>query len=44
MLYVDPGLGSMVFQVLAAGVVAGLLTLARIRTAIRGFFKRLWRR
>jgi len=39
-MYIDPGAGSVAFQILGAAIIAGLSTLSRVRVAVRGFFGR----
>jgi hypothetical protein len=39
-MYIDPGAGSVAFQILGAVIIAGLSTLSRVRMAMRGFFDR----
>ena len=38
--YVDPGLGSYIFQLAIAGFVAGVYTLRHYSQAVFGFFRR----
>jgi len=40
-MYIDPGAGSIAFQILGAALIAGLSTLSRVRGAMRGFWDRL---
>jgi hypothetical protein len=43
-LYIDPGLGSMVFQILAAGVISTLATFSKVRNGLARLIKRIFRR
>jgi hypothetical protein len=43
-MYIDPAAGSMVIQVLIAGVLAATATIKRVRDAIAHFVLRLFRR
>ncbi len=36
--YLDPGTGTFILQILAAGLVGGLFYIRRIGKAIKGFF------
>lgn len=40
-MYIDPGAGSLLFQVIAAGAVGVLASVGRIRRAIADFFAKL---
>ena len=40
--YIDPLSGSIILQVLAAGLFAGLLTIKRFWLRVRSAFSRLW--
>jgi hypothetical protein len=40
-MYIDPGAGSLLFQVIAAGAVGVLASVSRIRRAIANFFAKL---
>jgi hypothetical protein len=40
-MYIDPTTGSLVLQFLAAGVLSVLAMFARVREAIKSFFKML---
>ena len=40
-MYIDPGAGSLLFQVIAAGAVGVLASIGRIRRAISDFFSKL---
>jgi hypothetical protein len=40
-VYIDPTTGSLVLQVLAAGILSVIATVSRVREAIKRFFKRL---
>jgi len=42
--YLDPISGSVILQVLIAGVLGALLTIKRVGWAVRDFFSRLWKR
>jgi hypothetical protein len=42
--YLDPISGSVILQVLIAGVLGALLTIKRVSWAMRDFFSRLWKR
>lgn len=44
MPYVDPGAGSMLIQVLAAGVIALLVAVAKVRDKVRLIVRRLFKR
>lgn len=44
MQYVDPGAGSMLLQILSAGLVAFLLSLSRVRHGLSAFFRRVFHR
>ena len=39
-MYIDPGTGSLVIQVVTASVIAGLASLRRIRDSIARIFSR----
>lgn len=43
-MYIDPGAGSLLFQVIAAGAVGLLASIGRLRRAIADFFAKLRRR
>ena len=43
-MYVDPASGSLILQLLAAGALAAVATMTRVRNALRGFFRSLLRR
>ena len=40
-MYIDPTAGSLMLQVIAAGVVSTLAVTARVRDAVKSFFKSL---
>ena len=40
-MYIDPGAGSLLFQVIAAGAVGLLASIGRLRRAIADFFAKL---
>jgi len=40
-MYIDPGAGSLLFQVIAAGAVGVLASIGRIRRAIADFIGKL---
>jgi hypothetical protein len=40
-MYIDPTTGSLVLQVLAAGVLSLLAMVSRVREAVKSFFKLL---
>ena len=44
-MYIDPSAGSLILQMAAAGIVAGLAAISRVRTAVVSALKRLrfWR-
>jgi hypothetical protein len=42
-LYIDPGTGSLVIQVLIAGAVSVLIFLKNIKLAVNGFFKNIFK-
>jgi hypothetical protein len=42
LLYIDPGSGSIVLQLLIAAVTGAVFVLVRIRTQIKLFFSRLF--
>jgi hypothetical protein len=43
-MYIDPGAGSIAFQILGASVIAALSMISRVRAAVRGMFERLRRK
>lgn len=43
-MYIDPGAGSVAFQILGASVIAALSTIARVRVAVRGLLGRFRRK
>lgn len=43
-MYIDPGAGSIAFQILGASVIAALSTMSRVRAAVRDLLGRLWRK
>jgi hypothetical protein len=43
-MYIDPAAGSLVLQVLAAGLISGLAFFARARRVIREFVGKIFRR
>lgn len=43
-MYIDPAAGSLILQVLIAGVVSALAAMARVRRAIGSFFGSLFGR
>jgi hypothetical protein len=40
-MYIDPSTGSLVLQLLAAGVLSTLAMVSSVRNAVTNFFKRL---
>jgi hypothetical protein len=40
-MYIDPAAGSLVLQVLIAGLVSAFATISRLRNAVVGFFRSL---
>lgn len=40
-MYIDPGAGSVAFQILGASIIAALSMVSRVRMAVRGLFDRL---
>lgn len=42
--YLDPGTGSYILQIIAGGMLAGLLTLKNYRTKILDLIKKLFRK
>jgi hypothetical protein len=40
-MYIDPTAGSLVLQVLAAGVLSALAMIGRVRQAVKSFFRSL---
>ena len=40
-MYIDPTAGSLVLQLLAAGVLSGLAMFSRVREGAKSFFKSL---
>ena len=40
-MYVDPGSGSLILQVVIAGAVSALATVGRVRRAVSGFLASL---
>jgi hypothetical protein len=38
-MYVDPSAGSLILQLLAAGVIAGAAMITRVRDAVRHFVR-----
>jgi hypothetical protein len=43
-MYIDPAAGSMVLQVLIAGVLAAMATLKSVRDSVKRFIQGLFRR
>lgn len=43
-MYIDPAAGSLILQVLVAGVISALATMARARKAVGSFFSSLFGR
>lgn len=43
-MYIDPGAGSVAFQIIGASVIAALSTITRLRVAVRGLLGRLRRK
>jgi len=43
-MYIDPAAGSLVLQVLVAGVVSALAMMARVRRAVGSFFASMFGR
>jgi len=43
-MYIDPTAGSLVLQVLAAGVLSAVVMLGRLREGIKQVFRSLWPR
>ena len=41
-MYIDPAAGSMILQVLAASIVAGLATVRRLREAVALLLRRVF--
>jgi hypothetical protein len=44
LMYIDPGAGSVAFQILGASLIAALSTISRVRVAVRGLFDRFRRK
>jgi hypothetical protein len=40
-MYIDPGAGSVAFQILGASIIAALSTISRVRVAVRGLLGRI---
>ena len=40
-MYIDPGAGSVAFQIIGASVIAALSMVSRVRVAIRGLLDRI---
>jgi hypothetical protein len=40
-MYIDPSAGSLVLQILAAGVLSAVAMVSRVREAIKSFFRSL---
>ena len=40
-MYIDPTTGSLVLQLVAAGVLSGLAMVSRVRDTLKSFFKML---
>jgi hypothetical protein len=38
-MYIDPSVGSLVLQLLAAGVLSAIAMFARVREALKSFFR-----
>jgi hypothetical protein len=43
-MYIDPAAGSLILQLIAAGVLAAATTMTRVRTAISGFVRSIFAR
>lgn len=43
-MYIDPAAGSLILQVLIAGVLAATASVKRVRDAVKHFFQRLFGR
>ena len=43
-MYIDPGAGSLLLQVLAAGVISALATVSKVRATLKAFVRGLLRR
>ena len=43
-MYIDPGAGSVAFQILGAAAIAVLSTVSQVRAAVRGWFNQLRRK
>ena len=43
-MYIDPGTGSLVLQVLAAGVISAVAMMGRVRERVKTIFRSLMRR
>ena len=43
-LYIDPGLGSLVIQILIAGIISGLVVPKAMWQKVKDFFSRLFGR
>ena len=43
-MYIDPGAGSIAFQILGASVIAALSMVSRVRVAVRGVLDRFRRK
>jgi hypothetical protein len=43
-MYIDPGAGSLLLQVLAAGIISVVATVGRVRTAVKSFFRGVFSR
>lgn len=40
-MYIDPGAGSVAFQIIGAAAIAVLATLSQVRATVRGWIARL---
>ena len=43
-MYIDPGAGSVAFQILGAAAIAALSAISQVRATVRGWFSRLRRK
>ena len=41
-MYLDPGTGSLVLQLIAAGLISAAATMTRVREALRMMFRRIF--
>jgi hypothetical protein len=43
-MYIDPAAGSLILQVLVAGILAITTTVRTVRESVKGFFRQLFQR